>query len=82
MIVAATVKTTDGIIHTGRRHADIFKLLHGKHTESYFFNAEQGFINEHGEFLNRIEAAKEAVACGQVDPKKLRGRRLSSEDIY
>lgn len=42
---------------------------------------EQGFVDEYGIFLNRIEAAEHALACGQV-AKLSRPPELFSEDLW
>ena len=46
-----------------------------------FKGCEQGFLNDKGEFLNRRDAAKEALECGQI--QKLNWPpNLYSEDLY
>ena len=44
---------------------------------------EQGFVDEKGKFYNRMVAAIHAVACGQVEEKKLIAPpNLYSEDLW
>ncbi len=45
-------------------------------------NEEQGFIDQYGTFHSREEAAKIAVAAGQVKAEDLRGSQLFSEDVW
>ena len=76
------------LVVCGRRHGDCYEIKsqladkwkHGKVTE--------GFINNKEEFLDRIEAWKHAVECGQLS-KTTRwykydhnDRELYSEDLY
>jgi hypothetical protein len=83
MIVKSALKATDGTVHTGHRHADIFRDRDSGKVggERYFLNAEQGFVSDTGEFLNRVDAAKHAIACGQIKETRW-GVRLYSEDLW
>ncbi len=45
-------------------------------------NEEQGFIDQFGTFHDRREAAKIAVAAGQVAAEDIRGVTLFSEELY
>ena len=45
-------------------------------------NEEQGFIDQFGTFHNRQDAARIAVAAGQVLPEEIRGGTLFSEELY
>lgn len=65
------------------RHHDIFPLIEGTgnyHTEI------QGFLDDQGNFLDRREAFKHAVANMQLkrdpDPKLYQGIELYSEDLW
>jgi hypothetical protein len=42
---------------------------------------EQGFVDEHGNFLNRVKAGLEAMGSGQLE-KLPRPPRLFSEDLW
>lgn len=79
MIFAAAIKYR-GKIYTGQRHyqiiRDIIKLGYNKVV------GEQGFINTDGEFLNREDAAKEALRCGQIKKLKYHSKQLFSEDLW
>jgi hypothetical protein len=43
---------------------------------------EQGFVDETGAFLTREEAAKHAIACGQITDTKFQPDKLFSEDLW
>ena len=86
MIVKSALKATDGTVHTGHRHADIFRDSDIESEkkfgpERYFLNAIQGFVTDTGEFLDRVEAAKHAIECGQIKATRW-GPRLYSEDVW
>ena len=85
MIVASALKATDGSVHIGYRHADIFRDSGPAEKkfgpENYFLNCIQGFITDTGKFLDRIEARKHAIECGQIDHTNW-GERLYSEDLW
>ena len=65
------------------RHGDIGIILKsfGYKPNDQYRILEQGFIDEHSKFYNRIDAMKEAIICGQ----RLIGRvteELFSENLY
>lgn len=76
MIVESAI-LKDGVIYTGRRHVNI---IHA-HPFQFFHNCEQGFVTDTGEFVNREEASKIALECGQIKELKF-GSLLYSEDLY
>ena len=95
MIICAAVKikyvdSKDNIQQLticGHRHSNCFRIKHrldNKHTQW----SEEGFINHKGEFLDRKEALKHALECGQLSAttrqfKKDRNEdELFSEDLY
>ena len=66
MITQAAVKL-GGVIYTlpkPARHHDILHDMYQKLGRAPL--AEQGFLNDNGDFLNRTEAAKEALKCAQI----------------
>lgn len=73
MIKSAAIKYK-GKIYTGRRHCDIFK----QEPKGVLCDAEQGFITDVGEFVDRREAGKIAFNCGQIE---FQTNRLISENI-
>lgn len=43
----------------------------------------QGFLDDQGNYLNRVDALAHALACNQVkDPNNIRAERLFSEDVW
>jgi hypothetical protein len=44
---------------------------------------EQGFLDDQGNYLNRVQALKHALECGQhKNPDDIRAGRLFSEDVW
>ena len=102
MITRAAVKidygnhnTKQEIIIPCHRHCDAFQILHdfGFIKGVDFKEIEQGFLNEHGEFLGRIDAWHEAKRCNQFTQEykdelareiyhPATPRQLFSEDIW
>lgn len=89
MIIVAAVKIYDKrqekfVILPCHRHSQAYETLYnlGYKTTEYIWKATwQGFLNEHGEYLTRQEAAREAFKCGQI--KELSpGQELYSEDLW
>lgn len=97
MIICAAIDITfvnskDEIVNLivcGHRHGDCFKTirqLDNKHTQWTI----QGFINHKGEFLDRKEAYKHALECGQIsqhakwyrEDSNDNTEELYSEDLY
>jgi hypothetical protein len=73
----------------GERHHDLIRQCKEKGiARAQVASAEQGFVNHKGEFLNREDAGREALACGQViiGHANIRhpfdGIRLYSEDLW
>ena len=71
----------------GHRHSNCFRIKHrldNKHTQW----SEEGFINHKDEFLDRKEALKHALECGQLSAttrkfkKEQNEDELYSEDLY
>lgn len=44
-------------------------------------SGKQGFLDDQGNFLDRIEALRHAIACGQITQGKW-GGQLYSEDVW
>lgn len=74
------------------RHCDAFQILHdfGYKKGIDFLELGQGFLNEHGEWMERAEAWHEANKCHQFTDAYIkdcneglnRTRILYSEDIW
>lgn len=78
MIKHAAIKK-DSIVYVGYRHDRIFRTLTECGVSSV--DAVQGFVNDKGKFLDRLEAAKEALEQGQIKELKW-PPKLYSEDLY
>ena len=71
----------NGNIYTGKRHSEIIKDMVNNYGLPKPITGEQGFINELGEFFNRLAAAKITLESGQI--KELQNPPyLYSEDLY
>lgn len=79
MVVCSAVKK-DGIVYVGRRHNNIRDNMVANGIS--FKGCEQGFLDKEGRFLNRTEAAIDALACGQIKELKFSETELFSEDLY
>ena len=82
-VVCAAVRDSDGRIVIGPRHfdktmTDTINLL-----DEWSRPWEQGFIDQHGEFMTREEAHKVATEAGQII-RRCGGDdgRLFSENLY
>lgn len=73
----------DKNIYTGRRHHEIIREMVETYGISPPITAQQGFIDEKGNFLSREEARKIAIACRQVrETDCINKKLLFSEDLY
>ncbi len=73
-----------GWVVCGRRHHNIFPILKqmGRNSENQLQDdvaTTQGFLTNHGDFVNRTRAAKIAFKAGQIKEKT---PLLFSEDLY
>lgn len=83
MIVAAAIKR-DGVVYVGKRHADVilrmgtdFKL---RVTVESLTTDVQGFVTGDLRFLDRNDAQRHAVECGQIPASHI--GRLTSDDLW
>jgi hypothetical protein len=78
MIIAPAIKTKEGKIFAGRKcHGDIIK----RHPTE-FRHAEQGFITDTLDFVDRIRGLEIAKQCNQIMHKHNTQDILMSEDIF
>lgn len=93
MIVASAIKFfyKDDVEHipqiwTGLRHADIFEHMFNMDIKYDKESHIQGFVTDLDEFLDRHEAAYEAIDSKQVNPDQIWSpydtKMLYSEDIW
>ena len=73
------VKEPDDIyrLRIGRHHAEILHIF-GKEVD----HKTDGFYTSFGRWVDRKEAARIALACGQCKEPLIMGTRLDSSDIY
>ena len=89
MIVKAAVKilnlkTNEEMIIPCHRHCDAFYILHlfnMKQGKDYFQLA-QGFLDEHDQFYDRIEAWKHALIHNQIIGDYDKPTELFSDDLW
>lgn len=81
---AAIQRIKDGRVWTGHRHGNIIQSILIELGENPLVkgNFVQGFITHKGKFLNRQEAYKVAVNCGQIKDEQGKQPILTSEDLY
>lgn len=86
MIVAAAIRMSNGLVVSmpaPHRHHDIIRMLNDAYARPYLMRGEQGFLDDKGNFRNRIEAAEMAIAEGQLlDDRLLAPHSLYSEDLW
>jgi hypothetical protein len=71
----------EGKVYTGRRHHNVIAKIIKETGVDHVFG-KQGFVTDDDEFLDREEAAKVALACGQIKKLKYHSKQLFSEDLY
>lgn len=97
MIIAAAIKIADVVcfIPAPARHHNVLHSLmqcfNGR-TDRGYLEETQGFVTDSGIFLDRIEAMKHALECGQGTPRRdkilatgyntYNGDELFSEDLW
>lgn len=89
MITKAAVLISDkkqnkNVIIPCHRHCDVLIILKRLgYSYKDFTIIKQGFLDEHGNFLNRVEAYAHAVEHHQITPPKdAENCILYSEDLY
>ena len=81
MITQAAI-LQDGVIYTGKRHADVIHDMIVIHEVGYDFKSIQGFVTDKGEFLDRFDAKKHFIDAGQISVNPPLRDLLYSEDLY
>lgn len=85
MIIASAIKFYEigyeyPTIMTGHRHPDIFRAMFLKGISYDKTTAVQGFLTDDNRFLDRYEAKKYAIKCGQILGSDY--AELYSEDLW
>lgn len=70
----------DKIVYVGKRHSDCFNSMYECGVDKV--DAIQGFVTDEGVFLDRWQAARHALRCGQIQELKFHKNELFSEDLY
>jgi hypothetical protein len=80
--ICAAVRTTDGEIVRGHRHADC--LIAAGRRGKVVHHDGQGFVTSRNRFVDRVEARRlqEAAGIESIDPGGYRSDVLFSEDLY
>ena len=81
-ITAVAIKRGEDVFDLPKpsRHNDVIRDMRNKGFKRVVGDV-QGFLTNHGTFLDRIEGAKLALDCGQVDELK-HPPYLYSEDLW
>lgn len=89
MICRAAVKILDlrkkkELVIPCHGHTDAFYILEmlGYEIEKDYLILAQGFLNDRGYFLDRTEAYKDALACGQINKDTEFAPVLYSKDLW
>ena len=92
MLLCAAVKfhitaTDKEVVVACRRHCEAFNMLRdmGYEPKQGYKTIAQGFITTSGMFLDRKQAYRHAVSCGQLSDTVIRNvlnEELFSEDLY
>ena len=85
------LKTSDVLVYKNntKDSDDIYKCRIARHHAEiiHIFGEEidyktDGFYTSYGRWVNRTEAAKIAIACGQCKEPLIMGNKLDSSDIF
>jgi len=80
--VAIRYKGTTYTLPQPARHYNLIEMIAEDTGENFVFGqGEQGFLRDDGAFLNRVEAGKHALECGQVSKLHV-GDALYSEEVW
>lgn len=94
LLCAALLVQVEGLDHETiipcRRHGDGYRILQdlGYAPKTKYKVLKQGFIDRTGRFIDRVEAYKHAIDCGQLSSATLWYKKnhndveLYSEDLY
>jgi hypothetical protein len=83
-ILLAAIKTGDNQVSVAlqpdSRHNSIFNHLSKNGFD--VLKRKAGFLTSHGRFVDRIEAKEIAIKSGAIDPSKIIGAKLYSDDLW
>lgn len=81
MIKSAAIRYPNGNIYTGKYHGKCFEAAAEAGEEKDGGRVEQGFVTQTGEYLDRFQAALEAIEHDQVKEFHCPHLGLMSEDL-
>lgn len=91
-VVCAAIRATDGSVLLGIRHysKDMHDQIDARRDGARFrhrLDPDQGFVDQHGVFMDRIEAYQVAAAANQIVRREecgygIDGNKLYSEGLY
>lgn len=84
-VIAAAIKGANGVVYSlppPARHHNVNWLMHDQGISTMHSVVVQGFLLSDGRFVDRREAKKVAVACGQQIARHMDLDELYSEDAW
>lgn len=72
----------EGIVYRGKRHHECIAKIRKETGQGMLPYSVQGFLTNLTRFVDREEAARIALACGQIEKLKYHSKKLFSEDLY
>jgi len=84
VVCAACRNVRTGQIICGVRHFDMIMhgQIHESHQQGDWADADQGFVDQYGDYMTREEAYKAAIISGQFIDDYRSNAVLYSEDLY
>lgn len=81
-MIAKAATIFRGKMYTGWRHCLIMEDIRADLGILKITHQRMGFVTDDGRFVDREEAGKIAIACGQIDELKYQKRDLFSEEMW
>lgn len=86
-VVCAAIRAADGELLLGIRHysKDMHRqmeLREDRHKFQHRHDEDQGFVDQHGVYMSRLEAYKVAGVAGQINYPEACGLSLDGPHLY
>jgi hypothetical protein len=86
-VVCAAIRAADGALLLGIRHysEDMHRQIEQRRDGEKFkrrLDEDQGFVDQHGEFMDRYEAYLVASLAGQIVNRDACGRGIAGPKLY
>lgn len=84
-MIVGVAHRKDGKLYTlprPNRHHDLIAANLDENGRCHVHPDDSGFVDEHGVFYDRYEAATHAIECGQIERCTYRPGYLFSEDLW